>query len=175
MDAEAWYMWQKDTPNVLNPQGAAILAADFPAPEYNIGAPSGAQCSHLAALYCTSHEYAIVNYLNYQRDAHNIWTFRSDFLADSTGQRTGFKGDFLEFDLGYTHWIGDALELRPELRLERQLTAPNAAITGYAYNNPCPPSDASGGLCTLSNGTHEASSFGSRNQAMLAADAIFHF
>jgi hypothetical protein len=139
------------------------LAADFPAPEYNIGAPSGAQCSQVAALYCTSHEFAIVNYLNYQQDAHDVWSFRSDFLADSTGQRTGFKGDFLEFDLGYTHWIGDALELRPELRLERQLTAPNAAITGYACNNPCPPSDP------------QSSSFGSRNQAMLAADAVFHF
>jgi hypothetical protein len=175
IDTEAWYMWQKDTPNVLNPQGAALLAADFPLPEYAIGAPSGAQCSHVTAPRCTSHEFAFVNYVNYQHDAHNIWTFRSDFFADSTGQRTGFKGDFLEFDLGYTHWVGDALELRPELRLERQLTAPNAALTGYAYDNPCPRFDASGGSCTLSNGNRIPASSGSRNQAMLAADAIFHF
>jgi hypothetical protein len=174
-DTETWYMWQKDTPNALNPQGAAILAADFPAPEYSIGAPSGAQCSHPTALYCTSHEFAIVNYINYMHDAHNVWTWRSDFMADSDGQRTGFKGDFLEFDLSYTHWVGDALELRPELRLERQLTAPNAAITGYAYNNPCPPSDATNGLCTLSNGSLMPSTMGTRNQAMIAADAIFHF
>jgi len=172
---ETWYMWQKDTPNVLNPQGAAILAADFPAPEYSIGAPSGAQCTQRNALYCTSHEFALLNYLNYQQDAHKIWTFRTDFFADSTGQRTGFKGDFLELDLSYTQWVGDVLELRPEVRFERQLTAPNASITGYAYNNPCPPSDASNGYCPISDGTRIPSSFGSRNQAMLAADAIFHF
>jgi hypothetical protein len=160
---------------VLDPAGAAILAADFPPPEYNIGAPSGAQCTQPTVLYCTSHEWAIVNYLNYQHDASNVWTFRSDFMADSQGQRTGFKGDFLEFDLGYTHWVGDALELRPELRLERQLSAPNAAITGYAYNNPCPPSDATNRLCTLANGVQIPATFGTRNQAMIAADAIFHF
>jgi len=61
------------------------------------------------------------------------------------------------------------------VRFERQLTAPNASITGYAYNNPCPPSDASNGYCPISDGTRIPSSFGSRNQAMLAADAIFHF
>jgi hypothetical protein len=174
-DTEAWYMWEKRTPNVLNPAGAAILAAEFPAPEYSIGAPSGAQCTHVAALYCVSHEFALVNYLNYQHDAHNVWSWRSDFLADSSGQRTGFKGDFIEFDLGYTHWVGDALELRPEIRVERQITAPNGRITGYAYNNPCPAFDASNGLCTLANGSMIPSSMGSRNQAIIAADAIFHF
>lgn len=175
MDTEGWYMWQRHTPNVLNPAGAAILAAAFPAPEYTIGAPSGAQCSSVSVVFCTSHEFAFVHYLNYQHDARNIVTFRSDFFADSTGQRTGFKGEFLEFDLGYTHWVGDVLELRPEIRLERQLTAPNAAITGYAYSNPCPPSAASGGQCVLSDGTRIRSTLGSRNQAMVAADAVFHF
>jgi hypothetical protein len=33
-------MWENHTPDVLNPQGAAALAAMFPAPEYNIGAPA---------------------------------------------------------------------------------------------------------------------------------------
>jgi hypothetical protein len=107
--------------------------------------------------------------------AEDSGTCRSDFMADSQGQRTSFKGDFLESDLGYTHWVGDALELRPELRLERQLTAPNASITGYACDNPCPPSDASNGLCTLANGAQIPSTFGTRNQAMIAAEAIFHF
>jgi hypothetical protein len=174
-DTEVWYMWQKQTPDALNPKGEAILLADFPPPEYNIGAPSGAQCSNTAQIYCTSHEWSIVNYLNYQYDTHDIWSWRTDYFSDTTGQRTGFKGNFFELDLGYTHWVGDALELRPELRLERQLTAPNASITGYAYNNPCPAWDASNGLCTLENGTHIPVTPGSRSQAMIAADAIFHF
>lgn len=178
-DSEIWYMWEKSTPDVLNPRGAAILAALFPAPEYNIGAPAGAQCSNTRQVYCTSHEWAIVNYLNYQYDAHNVWTWRSEFFSDTTGQRTGFKGNFVEFDLGYTHWVGDALELRPEARFEYQVSAPNYAITGYAYDNPCYAAfNPSSPVCTFSSGGRTLSfeqNGGRRAQAMLAMDAIFHF
>ena len=132
-----------------------------------------------ALVYCASHEWAIVNYLNYTYDAHDIWTWRSDYLNDSTGQRTGFKGAFVEFDLGYTHWVGDALELRPEARYERQVSAPNAAATGYAYDNPCYAPAVSGvSTCTFSSGGRTLSfeqNGGKRSQAMLAMDAIFHF
>ncbi len=178
-DTEFWYMWQNHTPDSLNPKGEAILSAMFPAPEYNIGAPAGAQCDNPAQVYCVSHALAFVNYINYEHDPHNIWTWRTDYFNDSTGQRTGFKGSFLEFDLGYTHWVGDALELRPEARVERELTAPNASITGYAYDNPCyAPAVAGVGTCTFSSGGRTLSfdrNGGKRNQALLAVDAIFHF
>jgi Putative beta-barrel porin-2, OmpL-like. bbp2 len=179
MDTEAWYMWETHTPDVSNPQGAALLAAMFPQPEYNIGAPDGAQCNNKALVYCTSREWAIVNYLNYTHDPHNIWTWRTDYLNDLTGQRTGFKGSYAEFDLGYTHWIGDVIELRPEARYERQLTAPNAQATGYAYDNPCyAPAVTGVATCTYSSGGRTASfdqNGGKRSQAMIAIDAIFHF
>jgi hypothetical protein len=81
----------------------------------------------------------------------------------------------LELDLSYTHWLGDALELRPELRLERELSAPNASITGYAYDNPCFEPASAGASCTLPDGGTLENTGGKRNQAMLAADAIFHF
>jgi hypothetical protein len=174
-DSEFWYMWEKDTPNVLNPQGSALISAQFPSPQFNIGAPAGAQCASATPLYCTSHEWAILNYLNYQIDVHNIWTWRSEFFSDTTGQRTGFKGNFVEFDLGYTHWVGDALELRPEVRLEREISAPNASLTGFAYNNPCYEPLSAGPTCTLPTGGTLSNTGGSRNQALFAADAIFHF
>jgi Putative beta-barrel porin-2, OmpL-like. bbp2 len=179
MDTEVWYMWETHTPDVSNPQGAAALSAMFPQPEFHIGAPSGAQCNNPAVVYCTSREWALVNYVNYTQDQHNIWTFRSDYFDDATGQRTGFKGTFVEWDLGYTHWVGDALELRPELRFEHQLTAPNAAATGFAYDNPCyAASNPASPTCTFSSGGRSASfdqNGGKRSQAMLAMDAIFHF
>jgi hypothetical protein len=178
-DSEIWYMWQKRTPDALNPQGAAMLAAEFPAPEFNIGAPNGAQCDDPAHVFCTSHEWALLNYVNYQYNAHNVVTWRSDYFDDNTGERTGFKGEFLEFDLGYTHWVGDALELRPEVRFEDQLTAPNRSITGYAYDNPCyAPTNAASPVCTFSSGGRTArfeQNGGKRDQAMIAMDAIFHF
>jgi hypothetical protein len=108
-------------------------------------------------------------------------------MNDTTGQRTGFKGSFAEFDLSYTHWIGDVIELRPEARYEHQLTAPNAAATGYAYDNPCyAPAVAPAvavavagvATCAFSSGGRTysfAQNGGKRSQAMIAMDAIFHF
>ncbi len=149
-DTEVWYMWEAHTPNVNNAEGLAAIGARYPPPQFNIGAPSGAQCNP-AVAFCYSYEWAIVNYLNYQYTSHDIFTWRTDFLNDARGQRTGFKTRYVEFDLGYTHWVGDALELRPELRYEHSLDRD-------AYDNP---SATPGG--------------GKKYQFMLAADLIFHF
>jgi len=75
------------------------------------------------------------NYLNHTYTAHDIFTGRTDFLNDARGQRTGFKTRNAEFDLGYTHWVGDALELRSEIRFDH-------AFDAEAYDNP---TDYSGG------------------------------
>jgi len=149
-DTEAWYMWEAHTPNINNPAGVAAIAAAFPAPEFNIGAPDGAQCA-ATVVYCYSYEWAVVNYINYQYTAHDIFVWRTDFLNDARGQRTGFKTRYAELDFSYTHWVGDTIELRPEVRFERALDA-------EAYDNP---TDTPNG--------------GKKNQLMLAADMIFHF
>ena len=149
-DTEVWYMWQAHTPNVNNEQGASIISATFPAPQFNIGAPSGAQCNP-AVVYCYSYSWAILNYVNYQYTPRDIFTWRSDFLDDAKGQRTGFKTRYAEFTLGYTHWVGDAFEMRPELRFEH-------AFNVDAYDNP---------TATPGQGKH--------SQLTLAADMIFHY
>jgi hypothetical protein len=155
MDTEVWYMWESHTPNVDNDTGPGgsdlgteIIAADYPYLRY--GAPSGAICKP-AVVYCYSYEWAAVNYLNYQIGPRDIVTWRTDYLNDARGQRTGFKTRYYEFDFGYTHWLGDTIELRPELRFEH-------ARDADAYDNP---------TATLGQGRN--------SQFMLAADAIFHF
>jgi hypothetical protein len=82
---------------------------------------------------------------------HDIFTWRTDFLNDARGQRTGFKTRYVECDLSYTHWIGDTIELRPELRYEHSFDTD-------AYDNP---TAVAGG--------------GKHSQLMLAADLILHF
>ncbi len=149
-DTEIWYMWQSHTPNVNNPDGAAAIAARYPTPQFNIGAPGGAQCDP-SVVYCYSYAWALVNYLNYQYTVHDIFTWRTDFMNDARGQRTGFKTRYVELDLGYTHWIGDTIELRPELRFEHSFNTD-------AYDNP---------TATPGGGRH--------SQLMLAADLVFHF
>lgn len=148
IDTELWYMWQSHTPNVDNPAGLAYIGERYS--HVNYGAPSGAICNPGVA-FCYSYEWAAVNYINYQIGPRDIVTWRTDYLNDARGQRTGFKTRYAEFDLGYTHWVGDAIELRPELRFDHALDAD-------AYDNP---------TATLGAGRH--------SQFMVAADAIFHF
>ncbi len=153
MDTEAWYMWQSHTPNLSNPDpvdgGAAQIAARFP--YANFGAPSGAFCRSTTALTCYSYEWAVVNYINYQAGPRDIVTWRTDYLNDARGQRTGFKTRYYEVDLGFTHWLGDAIELRPEVRFEH-------ARDVDAYDNPSAVPGA-----------------GRNSQFMFAMDAILHF
>jgi hypothetical protein len=99
----------------------------------------------------TTFKHAVVNYLNYQLGLHDLVMWRTDYMNDAKGQRTGFKTRYYEFDLGYTHWMGDTIELRPELRFEH-------ARDTDAYDNP----SATPGR-------------GRNSRAMIAADAIFNF
>lgn len=148
MDTELYYLWQSDTPNVDNAAGLARLARTYDYVTY--GAPGGAHCAP-ALPSCYSYAYAAVNYINYQFGPRDIATFRTDYLNDARGQRTGYRTRYYEVDLSYTHWVGDVIELRPELRFEHAREAP-------AYDNPA---------ASLSAGRH--------SQFMLAADAVFHF
>jgi len=146
-DTEAWYMWQSHTPNVDNPDGLALIGARYP---QTFGAPSGAHCNP-ALITCYSYEWAIVNYINYQLGPRDTATWRTGYMDDATGQRTGFRTRYMEYDLSYTHWVGDVIELRPELRFEH-------ARNAEAYDNPTD---------TPEGGRH--------SQAMVALDAILHF
>ena len=148
IDTEFWYMWEAHTPNVNNPAGEAYIAQAYS--YVNVGAPSGAQCNP-AVAFCYSYEWAAVNYINYQIGPRDILVWRSDFMNDARGERTGFKTRYYEFDFSYTHWVGDTIELRPEVRFEH-------AMDADAYDNP---------TATLGAGRN--------SQAMIAADAIFHF
>ncbi|MGO9989830.1 MAG: outer membrane beta-barrel protein [Steroidobacteraceae bacterium] len=147
-DTEFWYMWEAHTPNVNNPAGAAYIPERYS--YVNIGAPSGAQCNP-AVVFCYSYEWAALNYINYQIGPRDIVVWRTDYMNDATGQRTGFKTRYVELDLGYTHWMGDVIELRPEIRWEH-------AREAQAYDNPTASPEG-----------------GKHSQAMIAADAIIHF
>lgn len=147
-DTEVWYMWQSHTPNINNPAGAAFIGQRYS--YVNVGAPNGAQCNP-AVVFCYSYEWAAVNYINYQFGPRDMVTWRTDYLDDATAQRTGYKTRYYEFDLSYTHWMGDVIELRPEIRFEHSRDA-------EAYDNP------------------SATPYGGRHsQAMFAMDAIIHF
>jgi hypothetical protein len=115
---EAWYMYERDVPNV-----AGNVANPVPT---EIGA-NGAFCQP-GELRCTAPEYAIVNYLQKEFNPHLFMSFRSDFLDDKKGQRTGFATKYSENTLMFGKWIGNTVLIRPEIRFDRSWDM-------KAYNN----------------------------------------
>ncbi|MGB2627272.1 MAG: outer membrane beta-barrel protein [Candidatus Acidiferrum sp.] len=135
MDTESWYMWEKGVPNVLNPAAASLLITNA----------NGAFCNNASELRCYAPEWAILNYVAREFSSKDYLTIRNEYLDDIRGQRTGFKTRYTESMIGWGHWIGTTVLIRPELRYEHAYNAP-------AYNA----------------GTKS-------NQFVFATDLIFHF
>ena len=115
---ESWYQYEKHTPNVHNPIGANLIETNA----------NGAFCNHEYEVSCFAPEWAIVNYLVDQISPHDYITFRNEYFDDIKGQRTGFKTRYTEHLIGWGHWVGSTVVIRPELRFER-------AYDTTAYNN----------------------------------------
>jgi hypothetical protein len=108
MGTETWYMYERDVPNVAGNVANPIK------PE--VGA-NGAFCA-AGRLRCTAPEYSIVNYLNRQVSSTLMFGFRSDFLNDKKGQRTGFATKYTENTFYVTKYIGTTVLFRPEIRFD---------------------------------------------------------
>jgi hypothetical protein len=132
---ESWYQYERGTPNVLNPAAAPLLETDA----------NGAACATAAQLTCFAPEWAVVNYVEREFSKRDYLTVRNEYFDDMRGQRTGFKTRYTEHTIGWGHWVGTTLLVRPELRFEPSYDVP-------AYDD----------------GTK-------RNQLMLAGDVIYFF
>lgn len=105
---EGYYMWQRDVPNVNQP------ADDAPP---TILGTNGAQC-RAGDRTCRVSVYSMLNYLVYQAGPKDSLILRNEFFKDARGQRTGYKTLYTEHLIGWNHWIGDVITLRPELRFD---------------------------------------------------------
>jgi hypothetical protein len=134
-DTESWYQYERKTPNLNNPIGQTLV-------ETNAG---GAFCAQPYEVTCYAPEWAVLNYVERQVGQHDYISIRNEFFNDLVGQRTGFKTRYTGHLLGWGHWIGTTILLRPELNFERSYDAP-----------------------AFDNGTK-------KNQFMVASDVIFFF
>ena len=128
---EAYSMYQRDVPSVTGPI----------TPEKGT---NGAACAP-GEVRCLAPEWAIVNYVNKQLSPHDSFSFRSDFLDDKKGQRTGYASRYDEATASLTHWVGSTVQIRPEIRF-----------------------DHSWDMRAYDKGTR-------RNQFTAATDVVFHF
>ncbi|RRA48346.1 outer membrane beta-barrel protein [Acidipila sp. EB88] len=114
MATEAYSMSERDVPAA----GGSI------APEKGT---NGAACRP-GAQRCFAPEYALANYVQREFSPHDYVSFRSDFLNDKKGQRTGVATRYSENTLSWTHWFGSTVQLRPEVRFDQSWDR-------AAYNN----------------------------------------
>ena len=97
-------MYQRDVPSVSNV--AAIIKGT-----------NGAVCQ-LGQTTCFAPEWAMQNYVNKELSPHDFVSFRSDFLNDKKGQRTGVNTKYTENTLMWSHWVGSTVQIRPEMRFD---------------------------------------------------------
>jgi hypothetical protein len=108
MDYESWYQYQSHTPNIFNPAAASLLITNA----------NGAWCQTTAQLTCYAPEWTILNYTTRQLKSHDFIALRDEVFDDLRGQRTGYKGLYVEDGISWNHWIGSTIVFRPELRWE---------------------------------------------------------
>jgi len=109
---ESWFMYERSTPNYNH--GPVPKGDEVP---YFIPNANGAICSG-TQLRCTSSEYAFVNYILYQWSPRLNFTVRNGFFDDFQGQRTGYRTPYQEATVAATYWLGEMMEIRPELTWE---------------------------------------------------------
>ena len=104
MATETYVMYEKDVPSVYGSLK----------PQLNT---NGATCRP-GVQTCLAPEYAAVHYVLKQLSDHDFVGFRSDFLNDKKGQRTGINTKYTENTIMLSHWIGSTIQFRPELRFD---------------------------------------------------------
>jgi Putative beta-barrel porin-2, OmpL-like. bbp2 len=118
---EAWYQYEENVPSIFVPNNGALIPG-----------ANGAWCA-AGQSKCFAPEWAILNYLELRVSDSNALQWRNEYMNDIQGQRTGFKTQYVETLLSWTHWIGSTILLRPEIRFERALDRP-AYDNGTARN-----------------------------------------
>jgi hypothetical protein len=101
---ESYVMYERSVPSTADP---ALIKTGT----------NGANCLP-GETRCFAPEWAVVNYLNKDLGPHAFVGFRSDYLNDKKGQRTGYATKYTENTVSYNRWIGTTIQIRPELRFD---------------------------------------------------------
>jgi Putative beta-barrel porin-2, OmpL-like. bbp2 len=122
---ETYTLSQSKVLNAADPAGI-IANGGYPFTAVNgfkFNAPNFAQCSSPYVVTCTARVFTSLMYVNYRISGLDNISFRGEFYNDMEGQRTGTKTRYLEFGVGWQHWLSPQVELRPEVSYYRSLDA----------------------------------------------------
>jgi hypothetical protein len=116
MSSEAWYQYEENVPSVFVANNPALITG-----------ANGAWCA-AGQTKCFAPEWAVVNYIELKVSGSDALQLRNEYFDDIKGQRTGFQNQYFETLLSFTHWIGNTIIMRPEVRYEH-------AFERAAYDN----------------------------------------
>jgi len=105
MQTQMYYLWEYDAA-----KGGSEI--DGPNEPWSNGGGAG------PIIPGQSHAWGYVNYLEYLVDKKSYMSFRTDWLGDPDGWRTGVDNDYMSVTLGYAHYFTPTTEIRPELRYD---------------------------------------------------------
>jgi hypothetical protein len=108
MQTEAWYMWEKNVPGCTGTNTPGGISMPF----------------GCAPVPGDTQEFALVNYLNYQASPKDSFSFRSEYMDDANGQRTGTPTRYFGFGLSWTHFFQQNVFIRPEMVYYQSLDNP---------------------------------------------------
>jgi len=120
---ETYFLWTRNAP-------AAGSISNGP-PQY--GAGNGPD----AFLPGYSEAVGMVDYLEYKFSPSDFASFRTDYLNDPRGWRTGYAASYGSLTLGVTHHFSALTWLRPEIRVEKAFTQTyNPSSSSYVGYGP---------------------------------------
>ncbi len=156
---EAWDMHENKTPNAAAYGEPNQVQGSFGNLGQLLNGPFGAWC-RVGHQYCTSNEFSLLTYVNYSWDALNNLSFRVEFFNDNSGQRTGVRDQYLNYAVGWQHWLSPTVTLRPEFAVYN-------ALQRKSFNR-----NGQGNVIGGPNGLGTATAM---SEAILSADLIWHF
>jgi hypothetical protein len=116
---EGWHMHENDTPNAAAYGEPNQTPGNFGNLGSLLNGPFGAWCR--TGAQCTSQEYSLLSYLNYQIAPLDNISWRVEFFNDLSGQRTGVKDRYFNYAIGWQHWFSPTIMIRPEVAVYHAL------------------------------------------------------
>ena len=137
VDFETYYMSESGVPNLRNSAALSLFengGTPFSPQHVKFNPPNLAYCANATVLKCDADSVGVVTYVNYTLDPLNNFTLRPEYYYDPQGWRTGTGGytQYMEFTLGWQHWLSPQIEFRPELSYWRSFHTPAYNADAYA-------------------------------------------
>jgi hypothetical protein len=120
---ETYYLWTRNAPEAGSISNGPL--------QFSAGGGAGAFIPGRATAI------GMVDYLEWKFSPTDFASFRTDYLNDPQGWRTGYQTSYGSITLGVTHHFTPLTWIRPELRVEKAFSqAYNAGSSNYVGYGP---------------------------------------